>query len=401
MFRKVPVIGHPIGLGDLFFALSRKNSKGGFAEDLKAVFKAPYVFLTNTGISSFYLILLSLKKLSKKTEVILPCYTALSLVVAVKKAGLTPVLCDISLKDFNADTQDLLRRVNPNTLCVVIVHMFGIPFSDVGGLRKRVPGDCFIVEDCAQAFGSMIAGKAVGTFGDFNFCSFNRGKNLPTYDGGCAVTHAKELALEFEAQMLKFPAPNIGYRLKLAMKLFVLLFAFKPWCYGLFYFLIKYFKENTVPADFRVMYSTSFQAGVGQALLKKSRDCFEKRFCNGMYLIKALKEVKGIILPDIAETLTPAFNRLPVIFKNEFELEKAFAILEKRGIESSRLYLKPLHHIFDLGYKEDEFPNAVYLAEHLLTLPLHPLVEGRDLDAMVKVIRDIVGPSSKPALELG
>ncbi len=390
MFRKMSVISHPIGLGDLFFALFRRNAKGEFQEALKAVFKAPYVFLTDTGISSFYLILLSLKKISKKTEVILPCYTAPSLVVAVKKAGLTPVLCDISLKDFNADTQDLLQRVNPKTLCVVIVHMFGIPFIGISDLRKRIPGDCFIVEDCAQAFGSKIAGKVVGTFGDFNFCSFNRGKNLPTYDGGCAVTYDKKLALEFEAQMLKFPVQDIVYRLGLAIKLFALLFAFKPWCYGLFYFLIKHFKDNTVPTDFRVMHATSFQAGVGHALLKRSGGCFEKRFRNGLFLISALKDVKGVILPDIAEKLTPAFNRLPVIFEDEARFEKVRALLEKKGIESSRLYLKPLHHIFDMGYKESEFPNAAYLAEHLLTLPVHPLVEKRDLDAMVKVIRDIV-----------
>jgi dTDP-4-amino-4,6-dideoxygalactose transaminase len=394
MFRKVPVIGHPIGLGDLFFALLRRNAKSGFQEALKIFFGAPYVFLTNTGISSFYLILMSLKKVSRKTEVILPCYTAPSLVVAVKKAGLTPVLCDISLKDFNADTQGLLRRVNVNTLCVVIVHMFGIPFGDIGGLRNRIPADCFIVEDCAQAFGSRIDGKDVGTFGDFNFCSFNRGKNLPTYDGGCAITRDRELALEFEAQMLKFPGPNIRHRLVFAMKLFALLFAFRPLCYGLFYFLIRHFKDNTVPADFEVVRATSFQAGVGQALLKRSRDCFEKRCCNGEYLIKALKEVKSIILPDIAGTFRPAFNRLPVIFENENELEKAAALLERKGIESSRLYLKPLHHIFDLGYEKDEFPNAVHLAGHLLTLPVHPLVTERDLETMVRVIKDTVDSRS-------
>ncbi len=390
MFRKLPVIGHRIGLGDLFVALFSRNAKSEFAQALRAFFNTPYVFLTNTGIASFYLILLSLRKLSVKTEVILPCYTAPSLVVAVKKAGLTPVLCDISLRDFNADLQDLLRRINPNTLCVVIVHMFGIPFNGISGLKKNIPGDCFIIEDCAQAFGSKIEGKAVGTFGDFNFCSFNRGKNLPTYDGGCAVTYDKKLALEFEAQMLKFPAPSIGYRLGLVIKLFALLFAFKPWCYGIFYFLIKYFKENTVPTDFQVTHTTSFQAGVGYVLLKRSGDCFEKRFRNGLYLIGALRGIKGLVVLDIAETLTPAFNRLPIIFEDEVELEKACALLEKNGIESSQLYLKPLHHIFDLGYKEHEFPNAVYLAKHLLTLPVHPLVEAKDMDVMVKAIKDAV-----------
>ena len=45
--------------------------------------------------------------------------------------------------------------------------------------------------------------------------------------------------------------------------------------------------------------------------------------------------------------------------------------------------------MFELGYKKEEFPNAVYFSERLLTLPVHPLVRQQDLERIVEVIGKI------------
>ena len=185
MYRKIAIIGHPIGLLDLFFAVFNRKAKRSLCKKIKNIFRARHVFLTNSGMASFYIILSVLKKLHRGREVILPSYTASSLIVAVRRAGLKPVLCDISLDDFNADLSDLAGRINKDTLCVVSVHMFGIPWSGIKGLnKKRGRQNIFVVEDCAQAFGAKIDGSPVGLFGDIGFFSFNRGKNLPAYEGG-------------------------------------------------------------------------------------------------------------------------------------------------------------------------------------------------------------------------
>lgn len=391
MFRKVPLIGHPIGLGDLFSALCQRDPQAAFLEELKDILPLKHLFLTNTGIAAFYLILLSLKKISKKREVILPCYTAPSLVVAVQKAGLKPILCDISLKDFNADSGDALRRVTPDTLCVTAVHMFGIPWLGAADLKSGLAPGTFVIEDCAQALGSKIDGKHVGASGDFSFYSFNRGKNLPTYEGGCMATNSQALALELESAMKMLPKPDFASRLGLAFKLAALSFAFRPYIYGPLYFLISRFKDNTVPEDFRVLQGAPFEAGVGRALLRKSGVSFEKRLQNGLRLISALKGIAGILVPEISGRSTPVFNRLPVVFDDRLKLDRAILSLEKNGIETSRLYLKPLHHIFELGYRKEDFPNAVRLAQGLLTLPVHPLVTDADIATMIRVIREVAG----------
>jgi dTDP-4-amino-4,6-dideoxygalactose transaminase len=51
------------------------------------------------------------------------------------------------------------------------------------------------------------------------------------------------------------------------------------------------------------------------------------------------------------------------------------------------MYLRPLHHMFDLGYAKEDFPNACYVAQRLLALPVHPSVSREELLRAVDIIR--------------
>lgn len=81
----------------------------------------------------------------------------------------------------------------------VIVRHFTTQPVDVGALKVAVP-DLPIVEDCAAALGTAIAGRPVGTFGDFAVFSFGPGKILDAGEGGALMTasvasHRRALAL--------------------------------------------------------------------------------------------------------------------------------------------------------------------------------------------------------------
>jgi dTDP-4-amino-4,6-dideoxygalactose transaminase len=56
----------------------------------------------------------------------------------------------------------------------------------------------FVIEDCAHALGASYRGKAVGTFGDASFFSFQTLKPLNTYGGGMAVMKNSSLAGKVE-----------------------------------------------------------------------------------------------------------------------------------------------------------------------------------------------------------
>ncbi len=391
--KKTPIIGYRISLSDLLSGVKgffSGKSKDEFHDVLSGFVQSGHVYFTNSGISAFYIVLLALKRISARREVVLPAYTAPSLVVAVKKAGLKPVLCDISLKDFNMDTHAAAQRVSPETLCVVCVHMFGIPAMNIEQLKYDLPEDVFLMEDCAQAMGSKIGDRPVGGFGDFGVFSFNRGKNLPTYGGGAIFTNSGEPASAIEDIADELRTPASGHEISLFLKFICLSIAFRPVFYSLIYPFISHFKEDKVPTDFIVEGYTSLQARLGTVLFERFGESCMKRYENAVTVISGLKNTGGIILPGMQDNVFPAFNRLPIVFENtelRGKVEKEFI---KNGIGVSGLYFKPLHHVFGLGYGKDEFPNAVYLAERLLTLPSHPLVSEGTLKKMIELIGSIV-----------
>ena len=391
MMRKLPMISPCAGPMDILKALCRapgRRSPELFAEALAPSMRPRRIFLTNSGISSFYVILKSLSRLSPRTEVLLPAYTAGSLIVAVHKAGLKPVLYDISLKDFNGDIDSLMLAISDKTLAAVCVHMFGVGTSGIAGLREKLPPDIFLLEDCAQAMGSTIGGVAVGDFGDVAFYSFNRGKNLPLFGGGFISTNNDRIAAAIKEESMQLAGEGLFTKLSEPLKLLAFFIASHPAIYGPAFSIISRFKETAPPKDFDISRMSDFQASLGLSLLKKRDDIFLKRYNNGMALIEGLKNVSGIILPEMDAKGHSVFNRMPILFKEPARRDLAAKRLWDIGIETSTMYIKPLHHMFDLGYARDEFPNAVHCAQRLLALPTHPMVDDDAIKSIIRVIKE-------------
>jgi perosamine synthetase len=390
MIRRLPIISPCAGRADILRALRRapgKRSLTLFAEALASSMRPRRVFLTNSGISSFYAILKALKNISVGSEVVLPAYTAGSLIVAVRKAGLKPVLCDISLEDLGLDENFLKGTISSRTLAVVAVHIFGINMKGTAGLKAKMPRGVFLIEDCAQSMGSRTLDRESGTFGDVSFFSFNRGKNLPLYGGGAIATDNDAIAHSVEKELAGLNGGGIFSSVKDLLKISAFSIAGNPVIYGLGFPVISRFKEVSPPGDFALKEMGALQAGLGIELMKSREKFFSARHKNGIALMAGLKGSGKVILPNIPELTRYVFNRFPVVFKDVGVRIRAEEGLTAAGIETSRMYLRPLHHMFDLGYAPEDFPNAVYLAQNLLTLPSHPSVGKADIDKMIDAIK--------------
>ncbi len=387
-FKRIPIVATDFSWGDFVSMFKAKSARQRLADELSRYLNSKHVFSLNSGTSSFYLILKALsRRYPSKKEVILPAYTAASLVLPVKKLGLKTLLCDISLATFDLDLDKLSNIVNENTLCVLAIHSFGLA-SDVEGIKKtakRKSADVFIVEDCAQAFGSLINNRPVGAQGDISLYSFNRGKNISTACGGAISTNHDDLAniLEDEVGLLK-EEPLIN-KWGIIFELILLSFIVRPFIYNCLYPLLKTFRSARPPLDFQVKAYMDIQAAIALSLLKRLEYFSHKRYINGSSIYNFLKLRQDIILPKLLNFSKPAYNRFPILFKDSTLKERIKKELFKQGIDNSEMYERPLHFIFDLGYKEGEFPNAEYFAQGLLTLPTHPLLGKSGL----KKIREI------------
>lgn len=127
-------------------------------------------------------------------EAIVPAFTWISTANVVEHLGGKVVFCDIDLKTFNIDVDQIESKITDRTKAIFPVHLFGLsadmdPILDLA--RKY---NLFVVEDAACGFGSKYKGRHVGTFGNTGCFSFHPRKAITTGEGGMVTTNDGELA---------------------------------------------------------------------------------------------------------------------------------------------------------------------------------------------------------------
>ena len=151
------------------------------------------------GLDALTLILMAYKRInhwSDGDEVIVSANTFAASFLAVLRAGLKPVACDVNEDDYLMDASLLESLLTPRTRAVMPVHIYGalcdmphiLAFAHAHGLK--------VVEDAAQAHGATDAeGRRAGSLGDAAGFSFYPAKNLGALsDAGAVTTNDDELA---------------------------------------------------------------------------------------------------------------------------------------------------------------------------------------------------------------
>jgi len=157
-----------------------------FAEELKKFFKAKKVIFTSSGKEAIRLALTVLK-VGKNDEVIIPAYVCQSVALAVEAVGAKPVATDINLDDYNISYEDTVKKISTRTKAIIVPHLFGNAVRDIRRfLKLKVP----IIEDVAQAVGGAYGGKKLGSFADITICSFYATKVITTGEGGALVINS-------------------------------------------------------------------------------------------------------------------------------------------------------------------------------------------------------------------
>ena len=168
-----------------------KNFENNFAKFVGSKFCVS----VGNGTDALEIAIMSLN-LKRGSEVIVPVNTWISTAEAIHNNGYKIVFCDINLNDYSICHQDLKKKISKNTSAIIAVHLYGNP-TDMNMIKKIIKGkNIKIIEDCAQAHGSRINNKHVGTFGNIGTFSFFPGKNLGAFgDGGAIVTNSKSIAV--------------------------------------------------------------------------------------------------------------------------------------------------------------------------------------------------------------
>jgi dTDP-4-amino-4,6-dideoxygalactose transaminase len=158
------------------------------------------------GLDALRLILEGYKilgKLKDGDEVLVAANTFIATILAIKQAGLKPVLVEANIDSFNFDLEALALAISFKTKAIMPVHLYGqlAPMEEILRLAKK--HNVLVIEDAAQAHGAIDSyGKRAGNIGDAAGFSFYPAKNLGALGDGGAVT-TNDNALETIVRKLR------------------------------------------------------------------------------------------------------------------------------------------------------------------------------------------------------
>ena len=175
------------------------NQVSAFESRFADYCETQYCIGVGNGLDALRLILEGYKilgKLELGDEVIVASNTYIATIIAIKQAGLKPVLVEVENKTFNFDISALKQAISPSTKAIMPVHLYGqiAPMEAIYSISNS--HDLLIIEDAAQAHGATHTNaKRAGNLGHAAGFSFYPTKNLGALgDAGAVTTNDASLA---------------------------------------------------------------------------------------------------------------------------------------------------------------------------------------------------------------
>ncbi len=392
--RTLPPAAAPICFRDLVSGVvglfRGANAVTRFEGELKEYFGVGHCYTVSSGKAALAVILRSLKAMyPDRDEVLIPAFTCYSVPSAIIRAGLRIRLCDVDAETFDFDYAQLGHIISERSrrlLCILPVHLFGIP-ADVERIRTLVHGrDIVIVEDAAQAMGGESGGKKLGTLGDVGFFSLGRGKALSTVEGGIILTGRDDIA----EQIGKIVSGLENYGSIELFELFLyavaLMFLLRPSLFWLPKSLpFLRLGETIYDPNFKMRKISAFQAGLARRWERKLHCLKRARSETARALLGKLNTRS----PWIDNKGLPDLIRLPLRIDSLSKRSSILRSSEEMGLGIAGTYPDSVDRIPELQnhFATFHYPSAKKNAEMLLTLPIHPYITSNDIDRIAELLR--------------
>jgi len=287
--------------------------------------------------------------IKKGDKIITTPFTFIATSNSILHIGAEPVFVDIEPDSFNI-SPDAIEEVlkadgNRKIKAILLVHLFGLccDMDKIISVAKKY--DVKIIEDAAQAHGSMYKNQMAGTFGDAATFSMYATKNITTGEGGMVVTNDNAKAEEIR----KFI--NHGSE--------------------------KTYYHTILGYNYR---TTDIEAAIGIVQLKKLDEFNKKRRGNAERLKEKFSKYDWLVLPQCEDKYFHIYHQFTIRVKNGLrdDLEK---YLSEVKIGAKIFYPLPLHKqpLYESMCRGLSLPEAEIAAREVLSLPVHPGLTDDDL----------------------
>ncbi len=287
-------------------------------------------------------------------EVITPANTFIATAEAITMTGARVVFADINPRTYNIDVVRLEEKITDKTRAILPVHLFGQPADMEPILAIARKHDLIVIGDAAQAHGSAYRDKPIAALSAMTCFSFYPGKNLGAYgDAGAIVTDDDDLAVR--ARMLA----NHG----------------------------RMDKYNHLEEGYNSRMD-GIQAAVLKVKLKHLESWTENRRRNA-YRYNELLHDLDMVTPEEIDDVRAVYH-LYVVRVDPDRRAQLQEFLKSNGIATgihypiALPYLKAYEY---LNHVENDFPEALKASREILSLPMYPELEERQITYIAEKIR--------------
>jgi len=307
-------------------------------------------------------------------EVVTTPMTFVATLNAIVHCGAVPVLVDIDAATLQMRVEAIEGVLTPRTKAIVPVHYVGQPVDLDPLLALASARGLAVLEDAAHAVGTEYRGRRIGSFPTTSVFSFHPNKNITTGEGGMIVT---EDAGVFErASLLKFHGMD-----REAWKRFA--------------------KEGSPRYDVAVpgfKYNMmDLQAALGLHQLKRLDGFIAERTRLAGRYDAAFAGVTGLILPSRVpypsrhawHLYTPLLDVGRLTIARDRFLDE----LKRRNIGTGLHYTAAHEFSYYAGrfaWKAEDFPEAHFVSERILSLPLFPGLTDADQDDAIAAVLEVL-----------
>jgi UDP-4-amino-4,6-dideoxy-N-acetyl-beta-L-altrosamine transaminase len=339
-----------------------------FEELITKYTQAKNAIAVNSCTAALHLSLIVLG-IKKDDEVITSPFTFASTGNVIVQVGAKPVFVDIKRDTFNIDPEKIKKAITSKTKAIIPIHYAGQPCDMKAIMKIAKDYSLFVIEDAAHAIGAKYKRKKIGTLGTTTCFSFYVTKNMTTGEGGIITTNDDKLAEKLRILRLHGISKDAWKRYTKK---------------GSWYYEIEEcgWKYNM----------TDIQAALGIHQIKKLNKFIETRRKYARMYNKELKRIGGIITPYEKSNIKHVYYLYPILLEN-YDRDKFIKKMAEKGIGCS-VHFIPLHlHPFykkKFSFKKGDFPNAEWVYEREVSLPLYPKMSKRDIYQVINTIKKII-----------
>ena len=304
--------------------------------------------------------------------VFVPDFTFFSSGECPAAEGATCIFVDVDDRSYNLDSEKLelaiekvLEEGKLTPKVVIAVDLFGLP-ADYDNIKKICNKyNLLLLEDGAQGFGGEIKGKRACSFGDISTTSFFPAKPLGCYgDGGAIFTDNDEWATLLRSYAVHGKDGDDKYNnIRLGMNS----------------------RLDTIQA---AILQVKLKAFIDYEVkdINKVAECYTAEFENcGLDKI--------FVLPKIEDGFLSSWAQYTIQLPNEINRENLQKELKKFDIPTMVYYIKPMHQqgaYANTISANADCPVTERLSATVLSLPMHPYMQHKDVTYVVSKINEIV-----------